>query len=126
MTIKVFTKPKGRIICHYCKNDKSYEEMVPSKVYKAGIKKHCLLCDEKYFQSAYSKRLKNIKRYKAALIIANMRHRGEYHPKPCVKCGSDKNVEGHHEDYDKPKELTWLCKVCHLEHHKLINVKGMR
>lgn len=25
-------------------------------------------------------------------------------PKPCVVCGSTENIEGHHEDYSKPKK----------------------
>lgn len=35
----------------------------------------------------------------------------------CRDCGASK-VEMHHEDYDKPIEVTWLCKSCHMsEHH---------
>jgi len=36
---------------------------------------------------------------------------------PCVRCGAVK-VEGHHEDYDKPLEVTWLCTPCHKQRHK--------
>lgn len=42
--------------------------------------------------------------------------RGVIKKNPC-KCGSEK-VEAHHHDYDKPLEVTWLCRKCHLEHHK--------
>jgi len=31
----------------------------------------------------------------------------------CLICHTTKNVEMHHEDYDKPLEVTWLCKSCH-------------
>lgn len=34
----------------------------------------------------------------------------------CETCGSDES-EMHHDDYDRPLEVRWLCRPCHLEHH---------
>jgi len=34
----------------------------------------------------------------------------------CVFCGSE-DVQGHHEDYSKPLEVTWLC----LKHHRKVD-----
>ena len=39
--------------------------------------------------------------------------RGILVPMPCEVCG-DTKVERHHEDYDKPMHIRWLCKI----HHK--------
>ena len=36
---------------------------------------------------------------------------------PCKTCGSAKSV-GHHEDYDKPLEVIWMCAPCHVRHHQ--------
>lgn len=36
---------------------------------------------------------------------------------PCVRCGNKKSV-AHHEDYDKPLEVMWLCQPCHKQRHK--------
>jgi hypothetical protein len=37
--------------------------------------------------------------------------------KPCQHCGEQKSV-AHHDDYDKPFDVTWLCQPCHKEAHK--------
>lgn len=36
---------------------------------------------------------------------------------PCCRCGSEKSV-AHHEDYDKPLDVMWLCQPCHKQRHK--------
>jgi hypothetical protein len=38
----------------------------------------------------------------------------------CKKCGS-KNSLAHHENYDKPLDVMWLCQPCHKQRHKEIN-----
>ena len=38
---------------------------------------------------------------------------------PCGICGNSK-VEGHHEDYNKPLEVVWLCNKHHRERHQLL------
>ena len=35
----------------------------------------------------------------------------------CSVCGTNKNVEGHHLDYNKPLDVVWLC----MEHHKAVH-----
>jgi len=40
-------------------------------------------------------------------------------PKSCQSCNKEIKVEAHHEDYSKPLEIMWLCKICHETlHHK--------
>jgi hypothetical protein len=36
---------------------------------------------------------------------------------PCERCGEQKSV-AHHEDYDKPLDVMWLCQPCHKQRHK--------
>lgn len=37
---------------------------------------------------------------------------------PCRVCGEMK-AEMHHEDYSKPREVVWLCRLCHVRYHVL-------
>jgi predicted alpha-1,6-mannanase (GH76 family) len=36
---------------------------------------------------------------------------------PCAVCGTTSAVEGHHEDYDRPLDVIWLCSVHHHRRH---------
>jgi len=36
---------------------------------------------------------------------------------PCVRCNEEKTV-AHHEDYDYPLAIMWLCQACHKQRHK--------
>ena len=35
----------------------------------------------------------------------------------CERCGDPKSL-AHHDDYDKPLAVTWLCQPCHKQRHK--------
>lgn len=37
---------------------------------------------------------------------------------PCEVCGSKTNLEAHHDDYSKPYDVRWLCRIHHNEHHR--------
>jgi ribosomal protein S27AE len=34
-------------------------------------------------------------------------------PRYCPKCGKETLVRAHHEDYDEPLEIQWVCSSCH-------------
>ena len=44
------------------------------------------------------------------------KRRGKLTAKPCEACG-DNHAEMHHDDYDKPLDVRWMCRTDHLRHH---------
>ena len=59
---------------------------------------------------------KNIVRSKAHKAVSQALKSGTLSKVPCRDCGAVK-VEGHHEDYNKPLDVIWLCHSCHMAHH---------
>ena len=52
------------------------------------------------------------KRHDARFALAEQVRRGIQTRGPCALCQGVSTV-GHHNDYDKPLEGTWLCLPCH-------------
>lgn len=57
------------------------------------------------------------RRSRAHSAVARSIRKGELVQKPCIQCGEIKSI-AHHEDYDKPLEVMWLCQPCHKQRHK--------
>lgn len=53
---------------------------------------------------------------KARRKVQYERRRGRLVSKPCEQCGFP-IAQGHHEDYSRPLDLTWLCVKHHMERH---------
>lgn len=48
--------------------------------------------------------------------------KGLIQKRPCEVCGSP-DSDAHHEDYRRPLEVRWLCRLHHMhEHHKMDDV----
>lgn len=65
-------------------------------------------------QQAWRKR--NPKSYLAHLLVRNALRIGVLEKQPCAVCGALK-VDAHHEDYDKPYDVVWLCRKHHRSLH---------
>lgn len=46
-------------------------------------------------------------------------------PEYCSACGTSGLIHAHHDDYDKPLSVRWLCPECHKERHDSINKYGI-
>ena len=68
----------------------------------------------KYWElSARDKKRSNCRAYTNVLIKRGKLTRG-----PCEDCGTTKQVEAHHLDYDKPREVRWRCRPCRVAHRQ--------
>lgn len=57
--------------------------------------------------------------------------KGILKPKPCEICADSglmadgrNKIQAHHDDYNKPLDVRWLCQECHYEWHKSNKAKG--
>lgn len=39
----------------------------------------------------------------------------------CEKCDTASKLEAHHEDYSRPLDVMWLCRICHNARHRKLN-----
>lgn len=60
-------------------------------------------------------RRENPRRYAAHLHVENLKRLGILTPEPCEVCGE--KAEAHHDDYDRPGDVRWLCRRHHRQVH---------
>lgn len=65
-------------------------------------------------------RSRDKRRAAAHTAVARAIRNGDLVKCGCARCGSVKAI-AHHEDYDKPLEVVWLCQPCHKARHKEID-----
>ena len=53
------------------------------------------------------------------LAVKKARKKGYLMPSDCENCGSTKQIEGHHSDYNRYLDVQWLCRKCHFNWHRL-------
>lgn len=58
------------------------------------------------------------KKAKAHKWVTSAVKRGVLKRQPCEVCGCTDHIEAHHDNYDAPKDVRWLCQAHHLEWHK--------
>lgn len=66
---------------------------------------------------------KNVLKRAAHIWTCNAIRDGRIIKKPCEVCGK-KKVDAHHDDYNFPTSVRFLCRKHHSEHHKLEREKN--
>lgn len=82
--------------------------------------RYCKFCHNEYMRNNRKKHneLTELQRLKAnARSYLNVYlKRGKLLKESCCKCDNPV-TEAHHEDYNKPLEVIWYCRECHLDLH---------
>jgi len=118
-------------ICPRCGESKPRTDFSRNKNRGDGLQYQCRACmaeyQKKYLTTEICKagnrvkvlkyRRKNRDKVKVWNILRTETRAGRIEPGPCADCGSEVKTQGHHEDYDKPLEVIWLCHGCHKIRH---------
>ena len=67
---------------------------------------------------------KNPKKYLDHMLVKQAIKYGILKVEPCLVCGSEK-VHAHHEDYDRPYNVKWLCPQHHKDAHNNLEDCGI-
>jgi hypothetical protein len=133
-TIKVYSEDL-RWINDCCKKKNCNQQELIRKIKVAVESKHA---QEFYLSlprvSNFRKPLRDIKidknsklklKYNARKDLMLAVKSGELiRPEACSCCGAECVVDGHHTDYNKSKQVVWLCKKCHFaQHHDSKRIK---
>ena len=116
------------MICYRCRQQKPAEafyKTMPTKCkecQKAQMKAHYREPEYKRRNAEYQReRLQDAEKHAkhiARRTLGNAVRLGKvFKPDICLACGSDENVEAHHEDYSRPLEVEWWCRNCHATYH---------
>jgi hypothetical protein len=110
------------------KKDNSYK-----KTYYKNNREKCLLLSKiwanknrkKVRAIIYKYRSKPINKIKTkahATVLRALKNRILKKPLKCEQCKKKHNrLHGHHEDYNKPLKVKWLCPSCHHMYHGIFN-----
>lgn len=104
-----------RGICKYCRNDQA---MAYAREHKTNIKAYTMHYKRKPKDKKDGDWYK--KRKRRHITKAAVRNGLIVKPDGCQVCGTKDKIEIHHDDYDKPMSVRWLCRECHCRHHFLV------
>lgn len=113
-------------ICSKCKKSKPLNSFWKDSSRKGKTDHCCKECRQKYGTTYYkserykklniAKQLRHIEKYPEKLFARKVGHKLKLKDK-CERCGVKNNLERHHSNYRKPKEIMTLCRCCHLSLH---------
>lgn len=123
--------------CSSCFEDKPTSDFYKSLLNKDGLLGYCRVCHGKKIKNKReNKKLlsfdeiaphkkfwlaENKLKKKAHQSVCYAIQTGRLVRQPCERCGTTQNVVAHHEDYNKPLDVMWLCKQHHKERHMEID-----
>jgi hypothetical protein len=85
------------------------------KEYRLNNKEACLRAKIKYIKNNPEK---TSAMYKVKYAVKT----GKITKQPCGRCQTTIDVQAHHESYDRPLNVTWLCRKHHKERHRELDI----
>ena len=139
---------KGDYVCDQCRNQYNREYRAKRKaegnplkqsVMPQGYRKAYAAAYNKAYSAIYFQKEENRLRRNARMAAYRKAHGTRAHHlardktnreinsgrlvrQPCEVCGSVP-THAHHDDYEKPLDVRWLCRSHHVEHHAKANHK---
>lgn len=132
-------------ICRRCGITKPITEFYPHATMRDGhlnVCRECKRADQRRYQqtpagreterrrNAKPERLKkliarskafrkrNPEKYAAHMAVQVALKSGRLvRPKKCQGCGAERPLQAHHNDYNRPLKVEWLCSPCHGQHN---------
>jgi hypothetical protein len=74
------------------------------------------LCRAKHYAATRLWRLRNKEKDKAHHLLAKAIKKGKIIREACSVCGTEQ-AQGHHNDYNQPLAVIWLCPLHHMALH---------
>ena len=84
---------------------------------KAWMKNYRKLHQEGHRIESAEQRKNHKDEYEARIIVNHAIRDGKLERSPCEKCGEE-IAEAHHDDYNYPLKVRWLCNRCHTLWHR--------
>ena len=115
MRVRVLTeaqkeRARERASLHYYANIEKHK--AHAKAWRKANPEKCQTYYAKYRKAQPMK-------HKARWTVWNAKVAGKLVvPDHCEECGVEANLDAHHDDYEKPLDVRWLCRDCHAAHHK--------
>jgi len=102
--------------CHIKSSIKTRNKDNKNKLNRESMRKARINNLEKFRERekiAARKRPKDIRYYSRQCLNNAVNGGIIVKPSKCEKCGKEKKLTAHHEDYTKPLNVEWLCYECH-------------
>jgi len=130
------------ITCNICRQPKPLSRYYKHPRGKCGVSGPCKICFKARARANRLKRVEhwrahdrergsrqsseytrqwrknNPEKWKAICAVNNAIRNGKLIKRPCEVC-DDPESKGHHDDYNKPLKVRWLCQAHHSEHHAI-------
>jgi hypothetical protein len=107
--------------CHMESSIRSRDEDLKRKHNREYMQRERKRNPEKYRkrERIFSRVRPKNKKYLARKKLNNALKRGAINkPNKCNGCGKETKVTAHHENYEKPLDVEWLCYECHGKKHR--------